>query len=299
MTLTDAEGALRLYHHVQNAVECCGGSAANSMVGLAAMGGRASYIGRVRDDQLGALFGRDMRAAGVAYSTPAAASGPATARCLVFVTPDAQRTMLTFLGASADLGPQDVDPDRIGEAAITFLEGYLWDPLPAKEAFLKAARLAHDAGRMVSLTLSDPFCVDRHRVSFLDLVHHHVDILFANEQEITSLYETDSFESAITAVQGRCRWAAVTRGAKGAVVLHADEAPVEVPAEPLARVVDTTGAGDQFAAGFLYGICRGASPAACGRLGVIAAAEVIEHFGARPVLDLKPTIHEVLHGGAS
>ena len=299
MTLTDAEGALRLYHHIQKAVECSGGSAANTMAGLAALGGRASYIGKVRDDMLGATFSRDIRAAGVTFSTEPAGDGPATARCLVLVTPDAQRTMLTYLGASAELGPEDVDEERIRATSITFLEGYLWDPLPAKEAFLKAARVAHEAGRMVSLTLSDPFCVERHRVSFLELVHQQVDILFANEQEITSLYETDSFGAAVAALRGRCRWAAVTRGPKGAVILRDDEDPVEVPAEHLPRVVDTTGAGDQFAAGFLYGISRGATPATCGRLGVIAAAEVIGHFGARPVLDLKPRAEEELRKEAT
>jgi len=287
MTLVAADQAERLYSLIPKAVECSGGSAANTMVGLASLGSRVGYVGKVRDDDLGAVFTRDIRAAGVAFDTEPARGGPATARCLVLVGPDAQRTMLTFLGASASLAPEDVDPTVIRSAQVTYLEGYLWDPAPAKEAFLKAAGLAHAADRLVALSLSDPFCVDRHRQEFLDLVEHHVDILFANEDEVVSLYRASSFDAAVAQLKGRCRWAALTRGAAGAVVLHGD-ATVEVPAEPVDEVVDTTGAGDLFAAGFLHGLTRGADAATCARLGSIAAAEAISHFGARPERDLRP-----------
>jgi len=286
MTLIDADQAEQLYRLVSDTVECSGGSAANTMVGLVSLGSRAAYIGKVRDDDLGAVFSRDIRAAGVAFETPFATDGPATAQCLVLVSPDAQRTMQTFLGASAALSPADVDARVIRSSKVTYLEGYLWDPPPAKEAFLKAAKVAHDAGRMVALSLSDPFCVDRHRTEFLDLVDHHVDILFANEDEVVSLFEAEGFDTAVAQLQGRCRWAALTRGAAGAVVLCGDTR-VDVPAEPVKDVLDTTGAGDLFAAGFLHGLTRGLDPATCGRLGAIAAAEAISHFGARPVRDLQ------------
>ncbi len=285
MTLVDAEQAAGLYSLVSDTVECSGGSAANTMVGLVSLGGRAGYIGKLRDDQLGTVFERDIRAAGVAFDTAPSHDGPPTARCLVLVTPDAQRTMLTFLGASASLAPADVDPAMVQSAKVTYLEGYLWDPPPAKEAFVKAAGAAHAAGRLVALSLSDPFCVDRHREEFMDLVDNHVDILFANEDELISLYRTSGFEEAVARLKGRCRWAALTRGAAGAAVLHEHEV-VEVAAEPVAQVVDTTGAGDLFAAGFLHGFTRGADAATCARLGAIAAAEIISHFGARPERDL-------------
>ena len=286
MTLVGADQAERLYGLVSDTVECSGGSAANTMVGLVSLGSRAGYIGKVRDDHLGAVFTRDIRAAGVAFDTEPAGAGPATGQCLVLVSPDAQRTMLTFLGASASLAPADVDPAVIRSAKVTYLEGYLWDPPPAKQAFLKAAELAHAADRLVALSLSDPFCVDRHRKEFLDLVEHHVDVLFANEDEVVSLYQASGFGEAVAQLRGRCRWAALTRGAAGAVVLHGD-ASVEVPAEPVDEVVDTTGAGDLFAAGFLHGLTRGADAATCARLGAIAAAEAISHFGARPERDLE------------
>jgi sugar/nucleoside kinase (ribokinase family) len=286
MTLVDADQAARLYALVSGTVECSGGSAANTMVGLVSLGSRAGYIGKVRDDDLGAIFTRDIRAAGVAFDTEPARSGPATAQSLVLVSPDAQRTMLTFLGASAALSPADVDPAVIRSAKVTYLEGYLWDPPPAKEAFLKAAELAHSSDRLVALSLSDAFCVERHRKEFLDLVEHHVDILFANEDELVSLYEASGFDAAVAQLKGCCRWAALTRGAAGAVVLHGDDS-VEVPAEPVADVLDTTGAGDLFAAGFLHGLTRGVDAATCARLGAIAAAEAISHFGARPEKDLE------------
>jgi len=251
------------------------------MVGLASMGGRASDIGRVRDDGVGQLFRRDIRAAGVSFDTPAATTGPPTGRCLIFVTPDAQRTMQTLLGASAMLGPEDVDPAAIERAGITFLEGYLWDPEPAKKAFLLAAEIAHAAGRRVALSLSDPFCVERHREEFRDLVDSHVDILFANEAEVMSLYQTNDLDGALAALRGRCEIAAVTCSKDGSVVLCGDDV-VRIEAEPVDEVVDTTGAGDLYAAGFLFGLSEGRDPAICGRMGSIAAAEIIGHVGARP-----------------
>ncbi len=281
MTLIDAPRAEALYARMGPGLEMSGGSAANSMVGLAGLGGRAAFIGKVSDDQLGAIFRHDIRAAGVAFDTPAAPGGPPTGRCLVFVTPDAQRTLCTMLGAASELGPDDVDAAVVSAAAVTYLEGYLWDRPRAKEAFVTAATVAHEAGREVALSLSDPFCVDRHRAEFRDLVDGHVDLLFANEAEVRSLYQVATFDAALQAVRGRCRLAALTRSEKGCVVLAGDEVHV-VDAEPARQVVDTTGAGDLFAGGFLYGYTQGRTPFACGRIGAIAAAEVIAHFGARP-----------------
>ena len=284
MTLIDAPRAEALYERMGPGLEMSGGSAANSMVGLAGLGGRGAFIGKVCDDQLGAIFRHDIRAAGVAFDTPAApadAGGPPTARCLVFVTPDAQRTLCTMLGACTRLHPDDVDEAVVRAAKVTYLEGYLWDRPQAKEAFLKAAELAHGAGREVALTLSDPFCVDRHRTEFRELVAGHVDILFANEAEVCSLYQVESFDEALQAVRSQCRLAALTRSEKGCVILADDEVHV-VDAEPADQIVDTTGAGDLFAGGFLYGHSQGRAPYDCGRIGAIAAAEVISHYGARP-----------------
>lgn len=293
MTLIDASTALQLYREMENRAECSGGSAANTVVGVASLGGSAGYIGKVRDDPLGAVFGDDVRRAGVRFDTAPATEGPPTGRCLVLVTPDAQRTMQTFLGASATLGPADVRPEMIRDALVTYLEGYLWDPPPAKDAFLLAARIAHEAGRKVALSLSDPFCVDRHRDEFRELLAGHVDILLANEAEIISLYRADDFEDAMRSLRGDCTLAAVTRGPAGSVILSGGELQ-SVAAEPVARVVDTTGAGDLFASGFLFGVTRGLDPAHCGRLGSIAAAEVISHFGARPEVSLAELAARVL-----
>jgi sugar/nucleoside kinase (ribokinase family) len=281
MTLIDGARAEELYGAMGPAVEISGGSAANSMVGVAALGGRAAFIGKVRNDQLGGIFGHDIRAAGVAFDTPAATEGAPTARCLIFVTPDAQRTMNTYLGACVELGPEDIDEATVAGAKVTYLEGYLWDPPRAKQAFVKAAEIAHGAGRKVALSLSDPFCVDRHRAEFRDLVDGHVDLLFANEQEIASLYETAEFDQALQAVRGRCDVAVLTRSEKGAVVLQGDELHL-VDAAKVDKVVDTTGAGDLFAGGFLHGYTQGRSLYDSARIGAIAAAEVIGHFGARP-----------------
>ena len=285
MTLIDAARAESLYKVMGSAVEASGGSAANSMAGLASLGGRAGFIGKVRDDQLGGIFAHDIRATGVSFATPAATAGLPTARCLIFVTSDAQRTMQTFLGASTDLSPADVDEAMIASAAVTYLEGYLWDKPQAKEAFIRAAAAAHKAGRKVSLTLSDSFCVDRHRADFRALVKDHVDILFANEAEILSLYETTSFDDAVSKVRADCDIAALTRSEKGAVIVAGDKTHA-VAAEPIAKLVDTTGAGDLYAAGFLYGYTRGLPLPVAGRIGAIAAAEIIGHYGARPAVKL-------------
>lgn len=286
MTLVDAEQAEHLYEAMGPGTEISGGSAGNTMAGIASLGGRGAYIGKVRDDQLGDVFRHDIRAAGLAFDTPAATDGPPTARCLILVTPDAQRTMCTFLGACTQLGPDDVPESLVRNSRVTYMEGYLWDPPEAKKAFLKAAEIAHGSGHKVSLSLSDAFCVDRHRAEFRDLVDHHVDILFANETEILSLYETTDFDAAVRHVRGKCEYVALTRSEKGSVVLNGDDAH-HVDIERLGKVVDTTGAGDLYAAGFLHGITHGLSPRDAGKLGALCAAEVISHMGARPDQDLK------------
>jgi len=286
MRLVDGAEAELLYGDMGPGVEISGGSVANTMAGIASLGGRAGFIGKVRDDAPGQVFRHDITAAGVAYRMPAATSGPATARCFILVTPDAQRTMNTFLGACVELGPEDLDHAMIEGAAVTYLEGYLFDPPRAKAALRKAAELAHAAGRKVSLSLSDPFCVERHRADFRDLVQHHVDILFANEIEICALYETKDFDTAARAVRGHCEIAALTRSAQGSVVVAAGEIQA-IPSAPAARLVDTTGAGDLYASGFLYGLTRDQPLATCGRLGSLAAAEIIGHVGARPEASLK------------
>ena len=284
--LIDAARAEALYGRMGSGLEMSGGSVANTIAGLASLGGRGAYIGKVRNDGLGQVFAHDLRALGVHFATPPLSEGPATARCLILVTPDAQRTMNTFLGACVELGPEDIDPDLIAAAQVTYLEGYLFDPPQAKAAFRQAAELAHRAGRRVSLSLSDPFCVGRHRADFRDLVARHVDVLFANEAEICSLYETGDFEAAVGAVRGQCAIAVLTRSERGSVIVTAAGTQA-VPAAPVSKVVDTTGAGDLYAAGFLYGLTRGRDLALCGRLGGLCAAEVIGHVGARPETALK------------
>ena len=291
MTLIDGQRAESLYGAMGPAREISGGSAANTMVGVASCGGRASFIGKVRNDQLGGIFRHDIRAAQVGFDTPPSTEGAPTARCLIFVTPDAQRTMGTYLGACLELGPADIDAATIGGAKVTYMEGYLWDPPKAKEAFIKAAELAHQAGRKVALTLSDPFCVERHRAEFRELVQNHVDLLFANEQEICALYEMSDFDQALQAVRGHCAVTALTRSEKGAVVLE-DSMVHVIDAAKVDKVVDTTGAGDLFAGGFLYGYTRGKSLADCARIGAVAAAEVISHYGARPERPLSDLLAE-------
>lgn len=291
MALIDADRAESLYAAMGPGIEMSGGSAGNTIAGVASLGGKAAYIGKVRDDQLGAVFRHDITASGVVFATPPATTGKPTARCLVLVTADAQRTMNTFLGACVDLGPEDIDPSLIAAAQVTYLEGYLFDPPQAKESFRKAASIAHEARRKVALSLSDPFCVDRHRAEFRELVEHHVDILFANEAEIGSLYETHDFDAVLAHVRGHCEIAALTRSEKGSVIVTADGTH-RIPAEPVERVVDTTGAGDLYASGFLYGLTHGRDPGTCGRLGSICAAEVISHFGARPEIPLRNLARE-------
>jgi sugar/nucleoside kinase (ribokinase family) len=282
MTLVDTDTAEHLYEAMGPSTEMSGGSAANTMVGIASFGGAAAFIGRVNDDQLGAVFGHDIRAAGVEFTTaPAVDSRDPTGRCLILVTPDAQRTLNTYLGASARLGPSDLDHDLLVRAQVLFLEGYLWDEVDAKEAFREAARRAHAAGNRVAFTLSDSFCVDRHRDEFLELIDHEVDVLFANEAEITSLYQVSTFDDALQRVAFHCEIAALTRSERGAVIVTRDEVHV-VDAHPVEHVVDTTGAGDLFAAGFLYGLTHGYDLGTAGRLATLAAAEVIGHLGARP-----------------
>ena len=294
MTLIDAAKAEVLYAAMGPAIECSGGSAANTMVGLASLGGRAGYVGKIAADQLGDVFRHDIRSAGVTYATPPAKSGPATARCLIFVTPDAQRTMQTYLGACVELGPDDVPEKMIAGASVTYLEGYLWDKPAAKDAFRKAMKAAHDAKRKVALTLSDPFCVERHRTEFRDLVDHQVDILFANEAELISLYRAKDFDEALTHVQRhRNKIMVVTRSEKGSVVCH-DGNVNAIPAEKVTRVVDTTGAGDLYASGFLYGLSQQMSLTDCARVGGIAAAEIISHFGARPEVPLRTLVQKNL-----
>jgi sugar/nucleoside kinase (ribokinase family) len=281
MTLIDEERATELYGLMGPAVEISGGSAANTIVGVASFGGRARYLGKVRDDQLGKVFVHDIRATGVRFDTDLARSGPSTGCCLILVTPDAQRTMNTYLGASVHFCPDDVDAEVIASGRVLYLEGYLFDPPEAQEAFRVAARYAHEAGRTVSATLSDSFCVERHHAAFLDLVEHHVDLLFANEAEIKALYRTDDFDVAVEGVRRHGAVAALTRSAAGSVVVTEDEV-IEVPAHPVDQLVDTTGAGDLYASGFLHGFSQGMDLATCGALGSLAAAEVISHLGARP-----------------
>ncbi len=285
MRLIDEADAERLYAAMGPAVEVSGGSVANTVAGIASFGGDAAFIGRVKNDQLGEVFTHDIRAAGVTFDTPAAGTGPATARCLVMVTPEGERTMNTYLGASVALSPDDIEPEVIAAAAVTYLEGYLWDPPGAKAAFLKAARLARAAGRLTALSLSDPFCVERHRESFLDLIGSGIDIVFANEAEITSLYRVETFDEALQSVRTDCKLAVLTRSAAGSVIVEGDEVHV-VEAVKVPGVVDATGAGDLFAAGFLFGYTRGRDLASCARLGALAASEVISHIGARPQLPL-------------
>jgi sugar/nucleoside kinase (ribokinase family) len=295
MALVDAERAELLYGDMGPAIEISGGSAANTMVGIASFGGRSAFVGRVRDDQLGRVFAHDIRASGVQFVTPPAQTGLPTGRCLILVTPDAERTLNTFLGAAAEVGPDDVSRSLVGAAQVTYLEGYLFDQPIAKEAFRHAASLAHDAGRRVALALSDGFCVDRHRDDFLALIDHEIDILFANEAEICSLYQVDDFDDALQQVRDLCEVAALTRSARGSVVVGGEEVHV-IDAHPVDGdgVVDTTGAGDLYAAGFLYGFTHGYDLGRCGHLGARAASEVISHLGARPEASLAELADPIL-----
>jgi len=287
MTLIDEARADALYAAMRPSTLVSGGSAANTIIGAASLGCRAAFIGKLRSDEAGAAFVHDIRAAKVSFSTALAEDGPATARCLVLVTPDAQRTMSTYLGASQNLSEADVDEDMVRQSAIVYLEGYLWDPPAAKAAFAKAAKIARGAGRRVALTLSDSFCVDRYRDEFLGLMRSGaVEILFSNEGELHSLYQTADFDTAIAQLRAENVLGIVTRSERGSLVV-AKEETFAVPAFPVEQLVDTTGAGDLFAAGFLAGLTRNKPFEDCGRLGAIAAAEVIQHIGARPLADLR------------
>jgi len=293
MSLIDATTAERLYDIMGPGVEASGGSAANTIAGIAALGGRTAYIGKVADDQLGDVFSHDIRAVGVTYDTPRLTEGLSTARCLIFVTPDAQRTMQTFLGATSQLGPEDVNMDYITASKVLYMEGYLWDQPRAKEAMRTAAIKAQQSGVKVAFTLSDAFCVARFREEFKELVEHHVDILFANEHEILSLYEVETFDEALQHVRRDCEKAALTRSEKGSVVVAGDEVHV-IDAVKGVKVVDTTGAGDAYAAGFLYAYTQGRDLATCGRLGGVLAAEVISHMGPRLEADVRALAATVL-----
>jgi adenosine kinase len=285
--LIDEARATAIYRDMGPAVEMSGGSAANTIVGVASLGARAAYVGKVKDDQIGALYAHDIRAAGVVFDTRPALGGPATGCSYILVTGDGERTMNTYLGAAQDLTPADIDPAQIAAAQIVYLEGYLWDPKSAKEAFVKASTIAHQAGRQVALTLSDSFCVDRYRDEFLELMRKGtVDLVFANEAELHSLYETSDFDTALKQLRIDARVGVVTRSEKGCVVVSS-EGVAAIPAFPVEQIVDTTGAGDLFAAGFLFGLVRGAGHENAGRLGALAAAEVIQHIGARPQVSLK------------
>jgi sugar/nucleoside kinase (ribokinase family) len=287
MALIDEARATAIYLDMGPATEMSGGSAANTIVGVANLGARAAYVGKVKDDQIGRLYSHDIRAAGVAFGTKPASDGPATGCSYILVTPDGERTMNTYLGAAQDLTPADIDAAEIAASHIVYLEGYLWDPKNAKEAFVKAATIAHGAGRQVALTLSDSFCVDRYRDEFLDLMRKGtVDLIFANEAELHALYQTSDFDTALKQLRDDTKLGVVTRSEKGCVVASKDSV-VAAPAFPIGRLVDTTGAGDLFAAGFLFGLVRNAGYENAGRLGALAAAEVIQHIGARPQVSLK------------
>jgi len=287
MMLIDEARAAAIYRDMGPATEMSGGSAANTIVGIASLGARAAYVGKVKDDQIGRLYSHDIRAAGVAFSTAPASDGPATGCSYILVTGDGERTMNTYLGAAQDLTVADIDPAEIAASKMIYLEGYLWDPKNAKDAFVKASEIAHQSGREVALTLSDAFCVDRYRAEFLELMRGGtVDVVFANEAELHSLYQTSDFDGALGQLRKDAKLGVVTRSEKGCVVASR-EAVIAVPAFPVETIVDTTGAGDLFAAGFLFGLVRGAGHENAGRLGALAAAEVIQHIGARPQVSLK------------
>lgn len=291
MQLVDEAQSAALYEKMRAGVEASGGSAGNTVAGVGSFGGRAAYVGKVAADTLGEVFTHDIRAAGVAFDTPVLEGGAGTGRCLINVTPDAQRTMCTFLGAANQLTVEDIDADLIGASAIVYLEGYLFDPAPARAAFEAAAAAAHAAGRKVAITLSDTFVVARWRAELLAFIAASADIVLANEGELAALFETDDFDAAAEKLAAMVEIAAVTRGAGGSVIVRGDER-VPVAAFPVGKVVDTTGAGDQYAAGFLLGVARGLSLEECGKLGSLAASEVIAHWGPRPMTSLKTLAEE-------
>ncbi|NKB42978.1 MAG: adenosine kinase [Alphaproteobacteria bacterium] len=286
MLMVEEDQSDALYKDIGPAIEASGGSAANTMAGIASFGGKPAFIGKTMADQLGGIFAHDIRAVGVHYDTEPLASGLATARCIILVTPDAQRTMFTYLGASGSLSAADMDEDLIAASKVLYIEGYQWDLPETKKAIIGACETASRSGGKVALTLSDPFVVERHRNDLFDLVNEYVDIVFANEQEITTLFRSNSFDEAVEALEGRVDLAALTRGADGAVTVTKDKL-IQTPAMPAGKVVDTTGAGDLYAAGFLFGYTRGDDLKTCANLGALAAGEVICHLGARPEVSLK------------
>jgi sugar/nucleoside kinase (ribokinase family) len=286
MMLVDPARSAELYGKMQAAVEASGGSAANSIAGLASFGGKGAFMGKVANDKLGEVFAHDMRAIGARFENAPLVGGPATAVSMINVTPDAQRTMCTFLGASVEFSDADVEKDTVEAAKIVYLEGYLFDAEAARRAFAKAAALAHGAGRMIALTLSDGFVVERHRAGLMGFIETQVDLLFANENELCALFETTDFDAAVAALRPHVKLAAITRSEAGSVILSQGER-LSVKAEPVEKVVDTTGAGDQYAAGFMFGLSRGRPLQQCGQLGSLAAAEVISHYGPRPQVSLK------------
>lgn len=286
MMLVDADQSQALYAKMAPGVETSGGSAANTVAGLASFGGKGAFLGKVADDKLGGVFAHDMRAIGARFENAPLVGGPATAACMINVTPDGQRTMCTYLGASTAFTEADVDAAVIEGAKIVYLEGYLFDAEAARRAFAKAAGLARASGRMLALTLSDGFVVERHREALMGFIESQVDLLFANEVETKALFQTEDFDQAAHALRERVKLAAVTRSEKGSVILSEGER-LTVAAEPVEKVVDTTGAGDQYAAGFMFGLSRGRPLQACGRLASLAAAEVISHYGPRPQVALK------------
>ncbi|WP_349363375.1 MAG: adenosine kinase [Roseitalea porphyridii] len=288
MNLIDAERAELLYDRMGPAVETSGGSAGNTAAGVASLGGTAAFFGKVSDDALGDIYRHDIRAQGVAFDTHALNGHPPTARSMIFVTPDGERSMNTYLGACVELGPEDVEEDKAAGAKVTYFEGYLWDPPRAKTAIRETARIAHENGREVAMTLSDPFCVDRYREEFLDLMRSGtVDIVFANEEEAKSLYQTGDLETAREALAADCKIAIVTRSEKGSMIINGDGTHVPIDADPVDNLVDTTGAGDLYAAGFLYGYTNGMDMQACGRLGSLAASIIIQQIGPRAQISLR------------
>lgn len=292
MTLVDNDYSVNLYEAMESTIEMSGGSVGNTIAGLSALGGKGSYIGKVHDDKLGNIFKHDLKTMGVKFDTLPTTSGSPTARCLVIITPDSQRSMITYLGAAVELGPNDIVEEEINRHKITFLEGYLWDSPHSKEAAIKAAKIAHKAGRKVALTLSDPFCIDRHRESFCKILDDYVDIFFANEFEINSLYQVEDFDTSLTKLRLEDNLAVITRSEKGSVIVSGEETHI-IHAEPIQKVIDVTGAGDQYAAGVLYGIANNYDLKTCGRIGSIVAAEIISHVGARPETDLQELIKKL------
>ena len=292
MILINEEQARHFYSLINNSLQSSGGSAANTLSGIAKLKGRAGFLGRVRNDELGDIFIEDIRSTGAIFNTPPAKEGPSTARCIVFVTPDAQRTMCTYLGASVLIEPKDLDLSIVKQSKVLYLEGYLWDNDAAKRTFINAAEISKQANREVALSLSDSFCVDRHRKSFKELIESYVDILFANEDEIKSLYQTDNLDQAITNLEGKCKVAIITLGAKGSIIIEAKN-KINIQPYKLGPVVDTTGAGDLYAGGFLYGYTRGNPLKKCGEIGSICAAHIVTKIGSRSNLPLTELIKKI------